>query len=67
MRLAVTRVQFACDWQLLGNSLNATGFQSHAIYACDWRPVQCKTVSLFESTRPEQLFELKNEEIIKKI
>jgi hypothetical protein len=34
MRLVARRVQFACDWRLLGNNLNATGHQSHAIFAC---------------------------------
>ncbi len=37
-----TRVQFV--WPL-GCNLNATGPQSHAIFACDWRPVACKAAS----------------------
>jgi hypothetical protein len=35
-------------------------------FACDWRPVQCKAASFFDSTLPEQIFKLKNEKAIKK-
>jgi len=34
LRLAATRVQFACDWWPLGYKLYATGRQSHANFAC---------------------------------
>jgi hypothetical protein len=52
MQLAAIWAQFVCDWLPLGYNLNATGHQSQAIFACNWRPVYI------------QLFELKNEETI---
>jgi hypothetical protein len=38
MRLAATRVQFACDWRPGGYNLYATRVQ----FICDWPPVACK-------------------------
>jgi hypothetical protein len=74
-RLAATRVQFACDWQPLGYNLYATGHSStiylrlaashmqtlHALAASCVQSLQ-----FFASTLREQLFELKNEDVIKK-
>ncbi len=60
MRLAATRVRFACDWRPLGNNLYATGGQSHANFAC------VGSRQFFASTLREQLFELKNEDANKK-
>ncbi len=34
---------------------------------CDWRPVSVQSRQFFESTLPEQLFELENEETIKNL
>jgi hypothetical protein len=74
MRLAVTRVQFACDWRPLGYNLHATG--GHPIYmrlaASRMQTLHALAAScvqsrqFFASTLREQLFELKNEEAIKK-
>jgi hypothetical protein len=30
-------------------NLNGTGRQPHAIFACDWRPVHCKTASFLKA------------------
>jgi hypothetical protein len=76
MRLASTRVQFAGDWRPLGHNLLVTGVHSgttdmrlaanrmqtlHALSASCMQSCQ-----FFASTLREQLFELKNEDPIKK-
>jgi hypothetical protein len=58
MRLVATRAQFACDWRPLGYNLYAT---LHALAASCVQSRQ-----FFASTLREQLFELKNEDSIKK-
>jgi hypothetical protein len=61
MHLAATRVQIECDWRPIGYNLNVTGHQSHAAVST----VQSR--QFFESMPKAQLFELKNEETIKKV
>jgi hypothetical protein len=63
MRLAAIRVQFACDWRPLGYNLHATG--GHPIYM-RLAASRMQSRQFFASTLREQLFELKNEEAIKK-
>jgi hypothetical protein len=48
-RLAATLVQFVYNWRPLRYNLNATGCQSHTIFACDWRLVQCKATSFLKA------------------
>ncbi len=77
MRLAATRLQFACDWRPLGDNLHATGGHSGTIYMrLAARRVQTlhalaaicvQSRQFFASTLRAQLFEFKNEDIIKKI
>ncbi len=66
MWLAAKWVQFACDRPPLRFNLNATGRQSHAIFACTSGQYSAMP-PVFESTLPEQLIELKNEENIKNL
>jgi hypothetical protein len=55
MRLAATWLQFECDWLPV------------ACYFCMQLAASCvQSRQCFESTLPEELFELKNEETIKK-
>jgi hypothetical protein len=55
MELAATREQFIFDWP-----------PAACKFCMRWRPVQWKADSFFASTQLEQLFELKNEDAIKK-
>jgi hypothetical protein len=76
MRLAATRVQFACDWQSLWYNLHATGDHSGMIYvrvaASRMQNLHVLMAScmqsrqFFASRLQEQLFEFKNEDAIKK-
>jgi len=79
MRLAATRVQFACDWRPLEYNLYATGGHSDTIYmrlatshmqtlhALAASCVQSRQFfEIFASMLREQLFKLKNEDTIKK-
>ncbi len=71
-----TRVQFACAWQPLGYNLYATGGHSSTIYvrlaSSRMQTLHALAASyvqsrqFFASTLGEQLFELKNEDAIKK-
>jgi hypothetical protein len=71
MRLAVTWVQFACNWRPLGYNLHATGSHLGTIYmqlanlACGSGPLRAKPL-VFANTLQEKIFELKNEDTIKK-
>jgi hypothetical protein len=58
-------VQFACDWRPLGYNIYVTGRQSHAKIACASGQLHAKP-PVFETTLGEKLFELKNEDAIKK-
>ncbi len=76
MRLVAMWVQFACDWLPLGYNLHATGGHSGTIYmrlaASRMQILHALVAScvqsrqFFASTLREQLFELKNEDVIKK-
>jgi hypothetical protein len=77
MRLAATRVQFSCDWRPRRYNLYATGGHLGTIYmrlaASPMQTLHALVASclqsrqFFASTLQEQLFELKNEDAIKKI
>jgi hypothetical protein len=76
MRLAAMRLQFTCDWRPLRYNIYATGGHSGTIYmrlAASRMPTlhalaaSCvQSRQFFASTLREQLFELKNEDAIKK-
>ncbi len=75
MRLAATGVQFACDWQPLWYNLYATGGHSGTIcmrlaagriQTLHVLAASCVQSQCFTSMLREQLFELKNEDAIKK-
>jgi hypothetical protein len=66
MRLAATQVQFACDWRPLGYNLYATGGHSGIIYMRLAASACMQSGQFFASMLREQLFELKNEDAIKK-
>jgi hypothetical protein len=75
MRLAATRVQFACDWRPLGYNLYPTAGHSGTIYmrlAASRMQIlhllvaNCmQSLQFFASTLREQLFELKNKDAVK--
>ncbi len=58
IQLVATPAQFACGWWPFRYHLNVTGHWSHAIFACTSRQFSAE-MPVFESTQPEQLFELK--------
>jgi hypothetical protein len=58
-QILVDFIHVACDWRPLVYNLNATSRQSQANFAR-------ASGQFFASTLPEQLFELKNEDAIKK-
>jgi hypothetical protein len=74
--MAATLVQFAFNWRPLGHNLHATGSHSGTIYmrlaASHMQTLHALAASFmqsrqfFASTLREQLFELKNEDAIKK-
>ncbi len=68
MRLAATRVQFICYWRPLGYNLYATvrlaASHMQTLHALTASCVQSR--QFFASMLQEQLFELKNEDAIKK-
>jgi hypothetical protein len=76
MRLAATQVQFACNWRPLRYNLHETGGHSGTIYmrlaASGIQTLHALSAScmqsrqFFTSMLREQLFELKNEDPIKK-
>jgi hypothetical protein len=76
MQLAATREQFSCDWRPLRYNLYATGGHSGSIYmqlaASRMQTLHALVANceqsrkFFASTLGEQLFELKNEDAIKK-
>jgi hypothetical protein len=67
MLLAATRVQFACDWRPLGHNLHAIGGHSSTIYM-RLAANRMQTLHALEASclQSRQLFDLKNEEAIKK-
>jgi hypothetical protein len=77
MRLAATRVQFACDWRPLRYNLHATGGHSGTIYmrlatsriqTLHALAASCmQSRQFFASMLREPLFELKNEDPIKNL
>jgi hypothetical protein len=66
MRLAATRLQFACDWQPLEYNLYATGGHSGTIYMRLTASRMNTLHALAASCVRDQLFELKNEDATKK-
>jgi hypothetical protein len=76
MQLVATPVQFACDWQPLGSNLHATGSHLGTIHmrlAASRIPTFYALAASCMQSRPffartlrEHLFELKNEDAIKK-
>jgi hypothetical protein len=76
MQISANFVHVACDWRPRGYNLHATGGHSGTIYmrlvASCMQTLYALAAScmqsrqFFASTLPEQLFELKNEDAIKK-
>jgi hypothetical protein len=65
MQISANFIHVACNWRPHGYNLHATGCQSHADFACASSQLRAKP-PVFASTVREQLFELKNEDAIKK-
>jgi hypothetical protein len=67
MQILADFIHVACDWRPLWYNLYVTGRQSHANFACTGGqlfakpPVVCEAASILQA-----LFELKNEDAIKK-
>ncbi len=66
IQLVATPAQFACGWWPFRYNLNVTGHWSHAIFACISRQFS-EEMPVFESTQPEQLFELKMRKPLKNL
>jgi hypothetical protein len=76
MQISIDFINFACDWRPRRNNLHATGGHSGTIYmrlaaSCmqilhALVPSCLQSRQFFASTLQEQLFELKNEDALKK-